>query len=213
MAIGDIYQLTHMYRDFDNKQDVNVYFYRQDANPAAALPAYSQQLAEMWNQDVLTPMLATWTADWVSYGINVRNLFDPGDVYEMPINRAGSRAAATEALPSLNSVKATYATSNGYVNKGRKSFAGLIEGDQNRGLLTLAGLTNFATRTALTTLKLVGAVVAGYAFAPVIVKRVRSGTPGNYTYRLPVTPAEVIFGYVTSAILSAVTSSQVTRKD
>jgi len=90
--------------------------------------------------------------------------------------------------------------------------AGMLEADQSAGLLSIGGLAIFAVRAALYAAYIGDLLGGAKKFAPVVVKRVRSGTPGNYTYRLPETQLEAVYGYITATVVSAIVTSQDTRK-
>lgn len=214
MALGDIYEVKHVVRDFDQKHLENVYFYRHDADPAGGpYSTQAERLANDWNTDVLTPMLPQIPGGITTTQIIVRNLFDPADQYTLALNRGGTYSmAATEHMPSFTSGIVTMSTSNGLVRKGRKMLFGLAENMQKDGLFTPAGLVSIAIRAALTLVSVSNLLGGAKAFNPVVVKRIRSGTPGNYTYRLPASQIEAVFGYVQSAVASAILTTQVTRK-
>lgn len=213
-AIGDIYELKHVQRDGDNVHIENVYFYRQIADPAGGLwSTQSQRLAEDWMTDVYTVMRPSIPGTYITDELRVRNLFNEADSYVMPLNSAGTRSfAATELLPRFLSGVITLATDNGLVKKGRKMIAGLAEADQNNGLFTAAGYTLFAVRAAAMLLGVSTLFGGAKAFEPVVVKRIRTGTAGNYVYRLPENQLEAVAGIVQSAILSSIVSAQDTRK-
>lgn len=214
MALGDIYELKHIIRDADQKNMENVYFYRHVADPAGGTsPTQAQRLAQDWNTDFLTTWLANTATGYTTSEIRVRNLFNAADAYVMPLNRVTSRTAGvSEQLPSWMSVIATLAGDNPLVKKGRKMMMGIYELDQNFGILQGFGSPFFAVRAALALAGISNLFGGAKAFEPVIVKRVREGTPGNYTYRLPETQIEAIYANIVSATVSAVVTSQDTRK-
>lgn len=216
-TMGDIYQVSIRLRDGDMKQLENAYFYRARQQWDIGITNLSQAIAEYVNTNLITPRLA-WTPTWYTYtGVYVRNLFDESESYELPLSRTGTRTVASDPghqMPSFTAVKATMSTSNGLVRKGRKMIAGLLETDQATGLLTLVGMTTFSLYAATMVLDIVNAFIpAQYALEPVVVKRIREGTQGNYTYRLPTSQIEAVYGSVQSAVISAVVTTQNSRKD
>lgn len=214
MALGDIYELKHVARDADQKIMENVYFYQHVSDPVGgSWPTQAQRLAEDWNTDVLTPMLTNLPSAYTAIEIRTRNLFDPADNYVKPISRAGSRTAGvSELMPSWISVVATLSTDNGLVHKGRKMLYGLFEADQSFGVMAAFGVPFFVARAALCLLGVSNLFGGFKAFYPVVVKRIREGTPGNYTYRLPTSAVEAVYGNIQSAVISMIVSSQDTRK-
>lgn len=214
MAIGDIFELKHVQRDYDQKHIENVYFYRQDSDPSGGpYSTQSQRLANDWLLDVWPVIQPSIPSEYKTAEIRVRNLFNPADMYIMPVNLAGSRShAGTEYQPSFLAGVVTLATNNGLVQKGRKMLAGLLESDQSAGIFTVLGITFMAVRAAAVLIGISTLLGGQKAFVPVVVKRVREGTPGNYTYRLPTNQIEAIYGEITSAVVSAIVSSQDTRK-
>lgn len=214
MALGDIYELKHVARDADQKHMENVYFYVHSADPVGgSFSTQAQRLAEDWNTDVLTNILPNVPAGFVSTEIRVRNLFNPADNYVKPISRAGTRTAGVSELqPSWLAAIATLSTDNGLVRKGRKMLWGMFEADQNFGVIQAFGLPFFAARAALCLLGISNLFGGAKAFYPVVVKRIREGTAGNYTYRLPTNAVEAVFGNVQSAVVSTIVTSQDTRK-
>lgn len=213
-AIGDIYELKHVQKDFDNSLFENVYFYRQVADPVGgSWPTQSQRLAEDWMLDVWPVIQPTIPTSYGTTELRVRNLFNLTDSYVMPLAVAGTRSAAgTELQPSFMSGVITLAVDNGLVKKGRKMIAGILESDTHFNTFSVLGIAMLAVRAASMLLGISTLVGGSRAFEPVVVKRIREGTPGNYTYRLPTSQAEAIFGNIVSAVASTVVSGQDTRK-
>lgn len=214
MALNDIYEVKHVQRDFDQKHIENVYFYKHVTDPVGGpYSTQAERLARDWRLDVLDPMRPTQPSSYFTDEVRVRNLFNPADTYVLPLNLAGTRASTgTDLLPSFIAAVCTLASDNGLVRKGRKMFAGLAELDQASGVLQASGLVQMAIRAACALAGVSTLVGGGKAFQPVVVKRIREGTAGNYTYRLPENQLEAVAGYVQSAVISGLVSAQDTRK-
>jgi len=216
MAINDVYQLVQRHRDPDMKEIENVLFYRQQLDSVGGpYSTQAERLARDWILDVWPTMLPTIPSNIPLVGLSVRNLFNESDAFELPLAISGGRSVSgVEGQPSFVAAKATLAVDNGAVNKGRKQMFGMFESDQNGGLLTSGGLTNFSNRAAAYLLGVSTVLGGARAFMPVVVKRIREDH-GELppTYRLPLLLAELVFGRVVSSVLSAVVTSQNSRKD
>jgi len=214
---GDLFELTVNYRDPDMKVFQNTYFYQLSLIAALDGPNVAHPMVTAFIADVLPVLRAGMPTAYTVTGVRSRCLFRPADDYEQALSLAGTRGTpgtGGELLPSFTSVKITASTDNGLVRKGRKMFPGLFEADQIAGLLTVVGLPYWAALAAAYVAEvLVDASGDDLTFTPVVVKRVRTGTPGNYVYRLPETAVEAIFGNITNAVYSAVVTTQNSRKD
>lgn len=211
-ALHDIYELKHVFTDFDQKPMENVYYYRLENENPGGLPQ-SADLCNTWQADIMSVIVPTMPIPFVTQELRARNLFDPSDTYVKSLNVPGTRVSGgAELQPSFLSVICNASTTNGLIRKGRKMFAGLLESDQAAGILSMVGIPVFAIRAAAFA-AYIGTLFGGAKkWAPVIVKRVREGAPGNYTYRLPENQTEALFGYIAAAVNSAIVSSQDTRK-
>lgn len=217
MAIQDIFHLQHKWQDNDGRQCSNDYFYKYIAARGLGLESDEEALSVAWVDAVLTPMNATIPNTYRTTEVKVVNLFNPAFVWVQPMALVGGRSGAgSELMPQFNTAKATLSHNSGLINKGRKMFGGLFESDQINGLLTVAGYTNFALRAALAVVWVVDSLTLGQkSFQPVVVKRIKvvDAFTGKTTYRLPENFGESVNALITSAVTSAVVTSQNTRKD
>lgn len=212
MPLGDIYELTHVQSLYEQEVN-NVYFYRQAMAFALGDPTTAQVLADEWNAQIL-PSIAAIQTDDVSYReIRVKNLFDASDQYSLLISGTGLYTGG-DTLPSFAAYSIDMQGDNAAVKRGSKRFAGVGEGSIVDGVVTLPD-----TITKLGTLcgKLedpvtVGLLIEDPVFVPVTVKRVRSGSPGAYTYRLPENESEAIWSQIVVSIFDLIISSQLSRK-
>lgn len=216
-SIGDVYEVKLKSYDADLKQMENVFFYRYNNLIGLGNPGVSETLANVFDTIVVAAQVPM-TPPGIKYNmIQVRNLFDAADAFDKPINRSGTRgpgSGTSQLLPSHDAVKVMLNTDNGLVKKGRKMLAGLMENDQTNGLIDSVPYASWVVRIAVFALDIVDSVIGGQkSFAPVVVKRVREGTAPNFTYRLPRDQWELVYGNIQSAIMSAVVTTQNSRKD
>jgi hypothetical protein len=117
-------------------------------------------------------------------------------------------------LPTFNAISIALNGDNPAVKSGRKRFAGIPEDFQDDGVIVsagaIAGLANLENN--LESAVTVGTVIQDPVFQPVVIQRVRTGTPGNYQYRLPSASGEAIFSKVVVAAFNAIITSQISRK-
>lgn len=216
-AVGDVFEVKLKFRDVDNKEFENVFFYRYAVLVGLGNPSAQETLANVFNSLMVTAMLPTTPFQITYHTVAVRNLFNGADAFDLPILRAGTRTVSGpdgNLMPSFNAAKVVLATDNGLVKKGRKMLAGLLEVDQASGIIQAVPYALWATRVAMMVIDLVDSVLGGQkSFWPIVVKRVRTGTPKNYVYRLPENNTELIYGSITNAIMSAVVTTQNSRKD
>lgn len=217
MALNDIFQVNVKWRDQDMKTMENVLFYRYKSVVGLGGGSAAENLANTYNSVMVTGSLPSTPQSIVYTAVAVKNLFDGSEQFELPILRAGTRSlvgADNNPMPSHDAVKVVLATDNGLVKKGRKMLAGLLEGDQVGGIIASIPYATWAIRAALFVVELVDSVVLGTkSFEPVVVKRIREGVPGAYTYRLPENQFEAVYGVIQNAVLSAIITTQNSRKD
>ena len=215
MALFDIFELTHKWRDNDGRECSNNYYYRYDKMRGLGVETDEEALAISWIDAVLNPSNGAIPNTYITYEVKVRNLFQPDYVWVEPMALVGGRSGAgSELMPQFNSVKVTLAHNSGLLKKGRKMFGGFFESDQTNGLLNIAGYTVFAIRAAMCMAWVADALLAGQkSFEPVVVKRVPIIVGGVVTgYRLPQNAGELMYASVLSAVASVVVTSQNTRK-
>jgi len=215
-SVGDLFELQAIYQDIDNKVIQNTYFYRYDVAHGLAWSSPAEALADAWFNTVWAAQRPATAINTRLNEVRVRNLFDGSDVWDYPAAQLGTRVAGTEYLPSHDAAKVTLTHTNGLIKKGRKMFAGLLEGDQAIGVLTLAGMAPFAVLAASCLLQVADSMLLGTkSFRPVVVKRVPvfDLMTGEITsYRLPTSAIEGIYGYIVGATLSSIVTTQTSRK-
>jgi hypothetical protein len=205
VALDTIYQLVHE-QAFGAEKIANVYYFNRFAGTGSALA-----LALLFESEWLPLIQAVQSTDIDTTGLNVINLGDLADFTFVPEASAGLRTG--DSLPIFNGVGFTFKPSTRAVRPGSKRIAGLSESDTTRGRITNGG-----ELTAIENLRLAyeSDLTGGTdGFEPVIVKRVKTpvvGTvPLQYTYRLPRTDAELVFGTVLAVLSSPVITHQVSR--
>lgn len=215
MAVGDLYELTDV-QTFQGQLVVNVYYYHQELEFVPGPPTRAQVLAENWVTQKLPSVTGCQAGDVTHTSVSVRNLFDPGDQFEKLISVTGNYAGGgnQETLPAFNALSFTLSGDNAAVRSGKKRLAGIPEPTQSDGVIVDPGFVanGAALSAALAGYVTVGAVIQDNVFAPVVIKRVRTGTPGNYQYRLPQTSAEAVISRIAAAAFDLLVTSQLSRK-
>jgi hypothetical protein len=211
-VIDDVYELT--LEQVDRGQTVNnVFFYHQQYEFVTTLPTHSQVLAEEWRDQILPAIRAFQPEEILTTGVKVRNLFNVSDGYDLALSLSGLGGAA-EQYSTFNAVGFALNGDNPAVKNGSKRFTGINEVHVDDGVISgsvMPGLLN-TVADALEAPVLVGLVIEDPVFVPVIVKRVREGAPGSYTYRLPETTVEAVLSQVVVAVWNAIITSQLSRK-
>jgi hypothetical protein len=140
-------------------------------------------------------------------------LFDDTDAASFAPNAVGS-LGALETLPPFVAIPFTLLGENPAVKNGAKRIVGVPEGPTSDGILDGAGYIGDceALGDGMAAAITAGAVIPTDTWAPTIVKRVRSGTAGDYEYRLPENIGETVLSRIAGTLLDLVLSSQVSRK-
>lgn len=214
MAVNDIYMITDQQRLY-GQQVLNVYFYTQSVAFSPTAPTIAENLASAFLGQVIPDILAVQTGDLVHTGIVVRNLFNASDQFELPISLPGTDAgAASDTISGFEAIGFELAGSNAAVRNGQKRIAGLAGSAVTDGVITSAGhITLLNTLcAALEDPILDPTTMTVDTWFPCVVKRVRSGAPGSYEYRLPENLAESVISLVVDVLFDVIITSQVSRK-
>lgn len=212
MASGDIYEIVDI-QMLQGSECENVYFYEQRA---AILPLFgnvASVLGAEWNEQILPTICTIQDADLIHVETRVRNLFDAADAANVASGINGSLTGSVDALPSFVAAGYTLSTDNAAVRDGAKRYAGPNENMQENGVwnaLYLDALQDVADVNEAPVTG--GLIIEDPVWFPVVVKRIRTGTPGAYEYRLPETSGEAIVGTIIEALFDAVVTSQISRK-
>jgi len=134
------------------------------------------------------------------------NLFDPSEAAELYLGLVGSRAGMAEALPSQTAVCTRYFHDNPGIRSAYKRWWNPYEADQSNGVMSAGIVGAYELCSWAPILDLLPTAVY------VVVKRIREGVPGNYTYRLPENVGELDYGAVSDFDLNTRLSSQNSRK-
>ena len=118
-------------------------------------------------------------------------------------------------MPSLVAARFTLPGDNPAVAQGSKRIPGISEAAQvDNVLVTAAGAAarwqEFADQLS-TPLKSHPAMLSDL-WLPVVLKRVREGLPGAYTYRMPTSQAEKVVSHILVAAVNILLTSQISRK-
>lgn len=213
MAGGDIYELVDHQTLFSQNCE-NVFFYRQDLEFVTTDPTNAQVLAENWIAQKLDRIRGIQSNDLLHVGVDVRNLFDVSDAYTVSISLAGT-AAGTDTLGSFEAWSYPLEGTNPAVRNGFKRIAGVGEQWQTDGVFSGDGTqiaAMDAAGDAMTEFVTVGLVIPDNVFKPVIVKRVRSGVAGSYTYDLPTSEGAAVWSQIAVAAWKLLITSQISRK-
>jgi len=213
MAGGDAYELQ--LHQLDRGQEVdNTFCYYQALEFVTTTPTKAQVLAENWADQILPAILGIQPAEVLTTGVTVKNLFNASDAYELGLSESGTFTGDRDLLPTFNAYGFQLNGDNPAVKNGAKRFAGVWEDYVNDGVITGSSLTvprdNLSSK--LEAYVTVGLIIPDNVFEPVIIKRVRSGSPGDYSYRMPETTGELVRSKIVVAIWNAVITSQLSRK-
>lgn len=216
MAAGDIYEVSDDQTLF-SQQIGNVYFYRQALEFVTTDPTKAQTLAQNWVAQMLDKVRAIQTPDVLHTRIRVRNLYNESDAYELSISLAGNAGVAStgQTTSPFDAYAFAMDGSNAAVRDGQKRIAGVDEGWVLDGALnpaTYDGTAFVNAANAMAAPVTVGLIIPDNVFLPVVVKRIREGAPGAYTYRLPESSGEGVWSQIVVGLYKLIITSQVSRK-
>lgn len=213
MAVGDVYELV-CEQLYGTSHILNVFYYEQIAVvvPLAGEPI-AAILAQQWDNQVGSVMRTYQSGDVVHVEVRCRNLFDDSDSGSVP-SAAGGGSTSDDTTPPFVAASFKLFGDNPAVKNGAKRVVGIPEAYVSDGIITNAEYIGNLEDVADAFAKNVtaGSVILTDTWAPTIVKRIRSGTPGAYEYRLPENVGETTLSRVSRVLLSLVLSSQVSRK-
>lgn len=213
MAVNDVYEVTHTQID-RGQVCTNVYFYFQDLEFVTTNPTKAQACAESWSDNILPIILDMQPAEVLTTEVKARNLFNDADAFAIPFSLPGAVAGDRQMFSTFNAFGFALNGDNPAVKNGSKRYVGVSEDYVSDGVVTgaplITALDNIAS--SLVSPLLVGTIILDPVFVPVIVKRVRTGSPGAYEYRLPETSLESVISRVVVAIWDVIVTSQLSRK-
>lgn len=216
MAINDLYELTYVQRL--NEQAVyNVFHYQQSDSTVGQTITSAEALCNAFEQDVMPQILALQTSDVSAVELRAKNLFSAADNHVMSVTGSGDitsfvSGSTDDCLPSFVQIPLILIQGNGEVKNGAKRIAGVSEGVQTDGVITLPAM--------LTQLEGAAGVLAGAiwdgdithpSFDPVVIKRVKEVSGEQTTYRLPENIGEAVFGLVIDVLWDVLLSHQISR--
>jgi len=207
MAINDLYQLvlTAKY-NFTEPTLVNAFYYRDIVGLTSDA---AESLANEFQLDVLPKIAAVVTGSTKFTKLVVKNLYDPTDFWEELLSVAGDRSG--EAMPPFNAWSFVSNRKRADIRPGQKRFGILSETDVSTGGFVESGLVT-AMDDLASALGFRMQVSLFDTWEPRVVKRIRSGVPGEYTYRLPESQGEEVSFYPDTWQYRTAVTTQNTRK-
>lgn len=212
MAVGDVYEVTDV-QEMQGQQCLNVYFYRQAAAFVPLEGTIAQALADEWNEAVLPAIVNTQANEVLHVETRVRNLFNPLDAGAAISGVNGAFESLSEAMTSFDAYGMTLMHDNPTIRPGGKRLAGVPESGQVNGVPTPTAIGFLETAAdALAAPITGGLIIADNIMFPVVVKRIREGVDPDFTYRLPETVGELVYGTLLEVLVKLLVTSQVSRK-
>jgi len=213
MALGDLYQVR-VGGEFAGQDWECVFYYEQRLTFVNTDPTTAQIVAERFQVQVLPSLRSLMNAEVLIDRIQAKNLFNDADAFTQIVGETGDGGLGNSYLATFNAYGFELAGDTEATRRGAKRVPGVIEEVINDGVVTdvgfIANMQDFAD--ACTLWLSVGTVIFTDTFAPVIVKRVRSGSPGAYLYRLPENVLEKVTNTIIDVLIDLVITSQVSRK-
>src|SRR5258707_10491700 len=213
MAVNDVYELV-----LSGTQDAqlveNVFQYEQTTTLIPAAATIAGDCASGFVAQKLPSILLIEHAAVVYTQVKVTNLFNTTDFATVVLDPSTTHGArGGQSLPMTNNVHFRYAVLDHRLKPGHKQFSGISEADSNADYLVDSGhitLMNSCAATQSTPIQAGASPVD--TFTPVIVKRVRSGTPGHYTYRMPHILSEKVVSFIAGIVVDLLISTMNSRK-
>jgi len=209
---GDVFEVKVKYK-YEGQEMANVFAYEYALLIDPLGTTYSQVLAERFEELMLPKILPLFPTQVAFTGIDVRDVVFPDDAYELPLAVTGA-AVWADRLPRHDTVGFVL---NGALKSTRRG--GKRVGILNESVVTNGVVSFGSTLGAIVALQVQMAlpittffIFTQNTFQPVIIKRVREGVEGAYTYRLPDTRAEQVLNRIISVGVSYLMTTQNSRK-
>ncbi len=206
MALNSVYQVIHKQIFGTTINCENVYYFNHVVGTG-----HATQLGSLFATEAVALVNAMQSSNVHNVSVDVINLGDLSDFVSLIVVGAGINEA--EPMPAFNAISFTVKPNTRAVRHGGKRIVGIPE--------------NSAVVDEITSAPILAAMEAYRIFlqsnfegdddtwAPIIVKRVREEVPDTvpqaYTYRLPTTDAELVFGGVLVALSSKFVKHQTSR--
>ena len=211
MAINDLYEVTHVQEDENTGEKImnKWHFVGTDTGSSAA---------DLYNMFIQTNSFLDRVHELQSRVINdvevrVVNLFSLTDFYVGDPNDQGS-IADDNMLPLHDALSISLKLNTRGVRPGSKRISGIVEADQNQGIITGSG---YLTALNSTLAWLPGPHVSedDPTYDLVVIKRILDPDPtpvgSSPIYRLPANSGEADYGTVIAAVANLRVSHQVSR--
>lgn len=210
--VDDLYELV-CEQTFQGQKCLNVYFYRTGAIYVNTLPTNAQVLVDGFVEQILPDIISAQSDQIVYNVVRARNLYDPVDSYTRALSEPGY-VASSDFESTFDALAFTLQGETRAVRTGAKRQAGVPDSFVTDGVVTgeLALAAAASAAEAMGKAIQVGTLLPSDVFFPTLVKRVRTGTPGHYTYELPSVRGEGVWTTVINVLFDVLISSQVSRK-
>lgn len=201
-----IYLLTH-FMTFFGQQIMNVYFYNHTTGAGGA-----GILCAAFDDQVVPKIKAIQSADINHVQVSAYSLDDLSDFANLTLSGLG--AYEVESLPPTDAVGFTYKVNTRAVKPGSKRICGIPESVTASGQIQNATYLGLIETLRLQFVEDLTGIAD--AFAPVVIKRVKTAIPGTtpvqYRYTLPTDDSELVIGGVTDVLSNVYVTTQVSRK-
>lgn len=212
MPVGDVYEVVDVQR-YLGQTVMNVYHYQQTAAFVPLAGTIAQALADAFATTIVPVIAGIQHPSLVHVEVNVKNVFDGTDAGTAVTGNSGSQTGLGDAMPAFTNYAMQFKTDNAGIRPGSKRIAGVAEGATAAGIVEGVRLADAqVVADALAAPIQGGLIITNDIMKPVIVKRVREGVYGSYTYRMPATSAELVVGKITEALVNVLITSQTSRK-
>ena len=211
MGVGDVYEVVDV-QSMHGQQVLNAYYYYQALPTLPLEGTIGQALADAFAEDIVPAICEVQHSDCQHLTVRCRNLFDPFDAGEAITGINGLRLSG-DSMAAFDGYGMTINHDSTGIRPGGKRFAGVSEADVEDGVPNGTQITRLDTLAAVLAEPIPsGIIIQTDTMYPVVVQRIKEGEEGAYTYRLPVSQLELVYGTVLEILVKAFVTSQVSRK-
>lgn len=206
MALNTIYQVIHKQLFGTTIQCQNVYFFNHVVGTG-----HATQLGSLFATEAVALVNAMQSSGVHNVSVDVINLGDLSDFVSLIV--VGSGINVAEPMPAFNAISFTVKPNTRAVRHGGKRIVGLPEAS--------AIIDEISSAPILDAMEAYRIFLQSNfegdddTWAPIIVKRIREpivgSVPPAFTYRLPVTDGELVYGGVLVALASKFVKHQTSR--
>lgn len=213
MAVSDVYNLIVRGTLF-GQEIINSYFYQQRTPVITIGETIAGALVDQWVSQIMGPVTAVQSADYIVVDVKCDNLFDVADSADGTLSYPGTWGGGGNTDSAFTALGFDLDVVGRAVRRGHKRLAGITEDVSTDGVVTNGTYITAANAAASAMLRPVtnGAFIPIDTWYPIVVKRVRSGTRPDFHYRLPLTLLETVLQDITNVTARLILTSQVSRK-